>query len=210
MEWVFRKPQMVEFRRAINGVVQVIEVRLSTSVPRISSYTLFGGGKVKPLPLPFHLIKCYLERAQKELQEMKELSKKVTSEGNVVGVAKFVNCDSLEEAVSHFGDKKVLDFVNRQHKTDSLNAVRQSAGKPTKAQVKDATMAFIAVNHQEELSQAAIQGTDAVAELIESYIPEVEKQMEEERQKKLAEMRSEAENTPDTDESEGMEDIDEM
>jgi len=58
---------------------------------------------------------------------MKEGQSEVKSKGKVVGTAKFDIFDSVDEAVETIGQDLVLELVNAQTKTRSLNIIREGA-----------------------------------------------------------------------------------
>lgn len=58
---------------------------------------------------------------------MKEGQSEVKSKGKVVGTAKFDIFDSVDEAIETIGQDLVLELVNVQTKTRSLNVIREGA-----------------------------------------------------------------------------------
>ena len=58
---------------------------------------------------------------------MKEGQSEVKSKGKVVGTAKFDIFDSVDEAIETIGQDLVLELVNAQTKTRSLNIIREGA-----------------------------------------------------------------------------------
>ena len=101
---------------------------------------------------------------------MKYEEKEVTSKEKVVGIAKYEQFDTVDEALSLLGDAKVLSLINTQHGTNVKNTIRQSADeKVSKTLLRKKAMAAITV---EEFS--ACQGdTDKLELLLQRKVAEL-------------------------------------
>lgn len=55
----------------------------------------------------------------------------VKSKGDVIGTVIVATYANVPEALKILGDEKVLDFINRQHKADTMNTFRSNITKTT-------------------------------------------------------------------------------
>jgi len=96
---------------------------------------------------------------------------KVKSKSNVIGEASFGVFDTLNEAVDGLGEARVLALVNKQNKTDAMNAVRAGAtGKPSKKLLRKQALSRISI---EEFKGVA-GDEDALEALIGRKVAELE------------------------------------
>lgn len=92
----------------------------------------------------------------------------------VVGEASFQVFDSVEEAVEGLGEARVLALVNKQNKTDAMNAVRAGAtGKPSKKLLRKQALSRITV----EEFKAVAGDEDALEALIGRKCAELEAEL---------------------------------
>lgn len=98
-------------------------------------------------------------------------------ERQIVGTAHFKIYETVDEAVGHLGESKLLELLNSQVKTNEMNEVRgQAKGGPTAASVRNKAMARFTA----EDWQRCIGNEDAIKETLEKYIAEIKAEMEEE------------------------------
>lgn len=62
---------------------------------------------------------------------MEKKSVDVKSKGEVIGKVIVATYANVPEALKILGDEKVLDFINRQHKADTMNTFRSNITKTT-------------------------------------------------------------------------------
>lgn len=112
----------------------------------------------------------------------------VKSKTQVVGVATFVVCETLAEAVEHHGEVEVLNLVNTQHKTNEMNVIRQAVtGKPSKKVIEEKAMQKIT---GEEFTAVA-GDIGKLKALMAEKVVEVEKEYEAGREEAIAAAASE-------------------
>lgn len=123
---------------------------------------------------------------------------KVKSKKAVVGYAEFMVFDTLQEACQELSEGRVLALVNKQYKTDAMNAVRAGAsGEPSKKALSRMAMAAITI---EEFQTVA--GNEAALEALK------ERKMAEIKTRLAAEKATAGEAVPDEDADDDDEDED--
>lgn len=108
----------------------------------------------------------------------------VKSESVVVGDAKYCVYDSLDEACNHkeygLGEQKVLELINAQVKTNSMNELRTAKTKgPTKGALRNTAFSEIMVEMTAGDHQEVIGDEVALTSLIDRRIAELEKRAKE-------------------------------
>jgi hypothetical protein len=90
--------------------------------------------------------------------------KEVKGKGSVVGTAKFEIFDTVAEAVECKGEDVVLDLINTQNKTNTMNALRNAAvGKPSKNAVRTQAMSEITTAEFAEIAGDAVKLENLIA-----------------------------------------------
>jgi len=79
----------------------------------------------------------------------------VRSGGQVVGKAECVECGNIEEAITHFGEAKVLQFINTASKTAALNEARRVATEGSKVHLKSLRSLTDCVTDPQDIEQLA-------------------------------------------------------
>jgi len=96
---------------------------------------------------------------------------KVKSKQVVIGEASFGVFDTLNEAVDGLGEARVLALVNKQNKTDAMNAVRAGAtGKPSKKLLRKQALSRITIDE----FKGVAGDEDALEALISRKVAELE------------------------------------
>jgi hypothetical protein len=113
---------------------------------------------------------------------------KVNGVTTQVGTANYPQYDSVDEARQSISEDVLLSVINVQVKTNAMNKIRQEAvGGPTKKELHNKAMAWLAKNDVEALVAASVQGDEAVAALVDAT---VEKLREEAEASKLARLQA--------------------
>ena len=118
---------------------------------------------------------------------MQEKSADVKSKGASVGTATFPEYDATTEAVVAQGEATILAIINKQIKTDAMNAVRSDAtGKPSgKALQMKAFQEILATTDPAVLAELAadeVKMNEAMNVLIARYKAEAEGTTQEQAQ----------------------------
>jgi len=108
----------------------------------------------------------------------------VSSEQKVIGQAKYPVYETLDEAVNHaeygLGEQKILDLLNAQVKTNSMNILRTARTKgPTKSALRSEAMNEIVSEISNGEHTDCIGNKDALDALIGRRMAQLEQRMKE-------------------------------
>ena len=109
----------------------------------------------------------------------------VSSEQKVIGTATFPQFETVDEAINHaehgLGEEKLLDILNSQIKTNSMNTLRTAMTKgPTKSALRSEAMSQIVQEITVEGEhQSVIGNKDALDALISRRVAQLEAEAKE-------------------------------